>query len=218
MKRIILLFFNTSNIIIITVFLFYISYGYIYVLGFFLPIMMIVDIIAYQNHIRKYPLNSIREYSFDVKKDNFADYNAADNTYVVCIQNDMRVYNVISGEKSMTFNMKGCFFPISFLRAFFVRNIHFEIINRMKMPIRRISSSLRVHRNFKYQNLKIVIMSKKKKKEYWIVKNGRTVVNIIIADIIGNPFQELIFTNTIHHKYNEYIRVSENYYSKFKKK
>ena len=35
------------------------------------------------------------------------------------------------------------------------------------------------------KNLKIIFIKENKREEYWIIKNGKTKINIIIADMIG---------------------------------
>ncbi len=71
--------------------------------------------------------------------------------------------------------------------------------------------------NFKYQNLKVIFINGNKKKEYWIVKNGKTKINIVIADIIGNVFSNMIIMNKYSHNYDKYRKISEKYYADNKK-
>ena len=59
-------------------------------------------------------------------------------------------------------------------------------------------------KNFEYQNLKIIFIKGNKRKEYWLIKKGKTKATVIIADIIGNIFSNMILMNAYSHCYDMY--------------
>ncbi|MCI6715904.1 MAG: hypothetical protein SOZ32_00185 [Bacilli bacterium] len=217
MKKVCFIIFNFILILLMIIFIIFIPYGFIYDLGFFLPILTIVNCIKYQNHIQRYPLNDLKEYQLNVLQDDFALYNENNKYYFIEISYSEGIYRTNGCAKKMIFDMKKCIFPKNYLRAYFVRNIHFLIIKHRKLSLRHLSRSLKVMENFKYQNLKIIFIKENKRKEYWIVKNGKTKINIIIADIIGNVFSNMIIMNKYSHSYDGYKKLSEKYYANNKK-
>lgn len=217
MKKVCFILFNFILILLIIIFIVFIPYGFIYDLGLFLPILTIVNCVKYQNHIQKYPLNDLNEYQFNVLQDDFALYNENDNYYFINVNYSDGIYKTSGCEKKLIFDMKKCIFPKNYLRAYFVRNIHFLIVKQRKFSLRYLSRSLVVMDDFKYQNLKIIFIKENKRKEYWIVKNGKTKINIIIADIIGNVFSNMIIMNKYSHSYDKYKKLSEKYYANNKK-
>ncbi len=217
MKKVCFIIFNFILIILMIFFIIFIPYGYIYDLGLFLPILTVVNCIKYQSHIQRYPLNDLSEYQFNVLHDDFAFYNEVDKYYFIEINYSNGIYRTNECKKKMIFDMKKCIFPQNYLRAYFVRNIHFLVIKQRKLSLRHLSKSLKVIDNFKYQNLKIIFVKETKRKEYWIVKNGKTKVNIIIADIIGNVFSNMIIMNKYSHNFDKYKKLSEKYYANNKK-
>ena len=217
MKKIYFIVFNVILILLMIIFIIFVPYGFIYDLGLFLPTLTIVDLVKYQNHIQKYPLNDLKEYQFNVLQDNFALYNENDKCYFIEVNYSDGIYKTNGCAKQMIFDMKKCIFPKNYLRAYFVRNIHFLIIKNRKLSLRYLSRSLKVMDDFKYKNLMIVFIKENKRKEYWIVKNGKTKINVIIADIIGNIFSNIIILNIFSHGYDKYKDISEKYYANNKK-
>ena len=70
---------------------------------------------------------------------------------------------------------------------------------------------MRVSQNFKYQNLTITFKDDKNDKKYWLVKSGKTRVNILISEVIGTPFIWLGL-NIRAGNLGKYIRVDERVY------
>ena len=71
---------------------------------------------------------------------------------------------------------------------------------------------------FKYQNLKIAFLTRKKRKEYWIVKKGKTIINPFIADMIGLPFSNRVIMSKYNNSYfTKYEKVYEEDYAFFKR-
>lgn len=161
MKKVCFIFFNVILILLMIIFIIFIPYGFVCNLGLFLPILTIVDCIKYQHHIQKYPLKDLNEYWFNVLRDNFALYNEGDKYYFIKINYSNGIYKTVGCEKEMIFDMRNCIFPKNYLRAYFIRNFHFLIVNQRKLAIRDLSRSLKVMKNFKYQNLKIIFIKGK---------------------------------------------------------
>ncbi len=130
MKKVCFIIFNIILTHLMIIFIIFVPHGFVYDLGLFLPILTIVDCVTYQNHIQKYPLNDFKEYQFNILQDNFANFDEKEEFYYINIYHSDGMYKTISGEKQMIFNMKGCIFPKNYLRAYFVRNIHFLIIKK----------------------------------------------------------------------------------------
>lgn len=156
--------FIAINIVLITLSILSIIYDYSAFAILTLPALFLAYIFKYLNHIQKYPLNELREYRFRVLQDEFALYNEKDNCYYINVYNCNGIYKATDCKKQMIFDMGKCIFPKSYLRAYFVRNIHFLILRKRKLSLRYLSKRLKVWDKFKYKNLKIVFIKRKQKK------------------------------------------------------
>ena len=83
MKRICFIVVNFTLILLMIIFAIFIPYGFVCSLGLFLPILIIVNCVKYQNHIQRYPLNDLHDYQFNVLQDDFALYNENDKCYFI---------------------------------------------------------------------------------------------------------------------------------------
>ena len=204
---------NSIFLIIIILLLIFIDFGFVPGLIFFFPLQILYNTIEYLNHIQKYPLNDLNEYKFNVYQNEFATFDENTQCYYIQIKYNKGIYETYGCDKKMIFDMRYCVFPKNYVRAYFVRNIHFIIIRTKRLSVRYLSKSLRVSKKFKYQNLKIVFTKKNKRKEYWIVKKGKTKLNVIVADICGNIYARQVLMNRHTHCYDKYIPVSEKHYA-----
>lgn len=179
-----------------------------------LLVLVPVDLIRYQNHILKFPLNDLSEYLVNLNKDNFSVYNENDQCYYIYVNVNNGIYKTTGSEKELTFDMRGCIVPKTYIRAYFVRNINLYKINKKKLSLNYVLWGLKVDEKFKYKNLKIVFNLINKTKEYWLVKNGKTKSSIIISDIIGSPIVSTLYIS--RGEYNKYHKITENNYADLK--
>lgn len=210
MKKILFLCIHILMFIIIYLLIIKIDNSYGYICSFpFIVLLFIIDAFSFSNHIRKFPLNDFNEYKFSIHKDIIAE--KIDNNYVIVVVKKDGLYIVKSAINELKFNLKGCLFPINYVKAYFIRNIHFPIYNKNKYSILKLSSSLKVTRQFKYQNLKIKFIINGKIKEYWLIKNSKTKLNFIMREIIASPFYYLGLGN--RGQLSDHINVNEKYYA-----
>lgn len=187
------------------------SYGYV----LWMPILgtlILFDIYAFISHTRQYPLNDFKEYEFK----SFIDLvdEIGDGQYAIVIEQKGNTYFTISGTKQLKFEMKGCLFPRNYIRAYFIRNIHFKFFNKQKRSIIRLGSSFKVPNKFKFLNLMIKFNDKKEKK-FWLVKKSKTKVNLLISEIIGIPFW--YYGIGPRGRLGHHIKVTEMNYVNFKR-
>lgn len=71
--------------------------------------------------------------------------------------------------------------------------------------------------DFKYKNLKIIFLADKKEKEYWLVKDGKTKINLIVADIMGNPLPMGMLMYRHKTSSDDYKILTEKYYANCKR-
>ena len=112
--------------------------------------LIILNVISYQNYVQRYPLNDLNEYKIDLKKDDFTKYDELRDIYYIVLENDKGFYKTIDCEKKLIFDMTRFFMPKTYLRSYFIRNIHFKIINKDHLPLSYLSKSQRVSLKFKY--------------------------------------------------------------------
>lgn len=69
------------------------------------------------------------------------------------------------------FDMRGYAFPKIYICSYFIRNIHYPIINKKKL---RLSALFRSQHSDRVEELKIVFHFKCRTKECYVVQNGKT--------------------------------------------
>ena len=187
------------------------SYGYV----LWIPILgalILLNIYAFISHTKKYPLNDYKEYEFKSFIDLVDDIG--DGQYAIVIEKKGNTYFTISGTKQLKFEMKGCLFPENYIRAYFIRNIHFNLFNKQKRAIIRIGSSFKVSDKFKFSNL-VIKFNDKKERTFWLVKKSKTKVYPLFTEIIGIPFW--YYGIGPRGRLGQHIRVTEMDYVNFKR-
>ena len=137
-----------------------------------------------------------------------------DGQYAIVTEKKGNTYFTISGTKQLKFEMKGCLFPKNYIRAYFIRNIHFNLFNKQKRAIIRLGSPFKISDKFKFSNL-VIKFNDKKEKTFWLVKKSKTKVNPLITEIISIPFW--YYGIGPRGRLGQHIRVTEMDYVNFKR-
>lgn len=128
------------------------------------------------------------------------------------------VLNVYEKEKgiwfidnNLYFDLRGYIFPKIYICSFFVRNIHYPIINQNKYKLVKILISLKTE---EYLQFNIKFYRRSKIKICSIVKNYRTKLFPLRGLIILSKFY-LAVLNIYHKNVYQYIPINEEIYNSF---
>lgn len=172
--------FNIIFILLFSIFLIFVKYPYNYA-GCILivGILLLFDMKSFHTHVERYPLNNYEEYKFNPKKDLI---NKIDGDYVITIEQKSNIYFANLKDRTLVFDMKGCILPLTVIKAYLGRQFIREYINKNKLISDSMNKNLKINSLFKeYNNLKILF----KNKEKYLIKNGKTKLNIIMKEING---------------------------------
>ena len=118
------------------------------------------------------------------------------------------------GDK-IAFDLRGYLFPKMYLCSYFVRNFHYPIMNKKKLPLKCLFEPLKIE---KICSFNIVFVDGKKKKTAAIIKKGKTVVPFFRGLTIQSRFyaETLLCTETVFgkHVFRKYIYMDEDIYNR----
>ena len=124
-------------------------------------------------------------------------------------------------DNNLYFDLRGYIFPKIYICSFFVRNIHYPIINQNKYKLVKILISLKTEEylqfNIKFyrrSKIKICSIVRSKIKICSIVKNYRTKLFPLRDLIILSKFY-LAVLNIYHKNVYQYIPINEEIYNSF---
>ena len=109
--------------------------------------------------------------------------------------------------------MKGYIFPKKYICSYFIRNIHYPIINKNKFKLAKLFRSLETE---DYENFYIYFHSFNKVKKCIIVKNSKTKL-IPLNDLIILSRFYLDVLNLHNKEIMSYVPIGEDVYNSLKK-
>lgn len=213
MKKGIFVSINAILILLIPIYIVFINFPYGFIPSFCnIVILFIFDYKIWSIYISKFPLNDLKEYSFNPRKD-FLIEKEKDNYYIELYREGNIYYCKINDGKKLLFNMKGCMSPISYIKAYLIRQFYFVIINNNKLKTSVVAKNIYIYPEFEYFN----IILKYQNKNIYLVKKYKTKSSLLMKEInlipMGNPVvpPRCKRPNTYAH-----CKVSENDYVKNK--
>ena len=111
------------------------------------------------------------------------------------------------------FDMRGYVFPKIYICSYFIRNIHYPIINEKKL---RLSALFRSQHCDRMQEFRIVFHLKSRAKERYVVKNGKTKTFPLRGFLIFCRFYLDAFDRH-NRQVTKQISVNEDYYNSLKR-
>lgn len=172
---------------------------------------------AFHVHVERYPLNKYSEYKFNPLVDVL---NGKDKDFIIEIERKSNIFEVRLKEKNLIFDMKGCIFPITIIKAYLGRQFIIECINKYKLVSDTMGKNINVSKLFiNYMNIQIVYKNKNKIKKCFLIKAGKTKMNCLMKSINGYGYITWYVT---YHKMDKYfVKITEqefverkNYYNK----
>ena len=93
-----------------------------------------------------------------------------------------------TGNELIKFDMRKYLFPKSYICSYFIRNIHYIVINKNKYPLPKLFKSLKLDSFNKYQTFDMYFQYKNKAKIIRIVENCKTKVSFVMGRIIESRY------------------------------
>ena len=117
----------------------------------------------------------------------------------------------------MKFDMSGYIFPKAYICSYFIRNLHYDVINKNKYPLRKLFKSLNLSPFNKFLNVILRFIYKNKITDIVIVKNNSTKVSFLIRQILESRYGLSLGMNKAYNgRLFKYERIDGNIYEKEK--
>lgn len=212
-KKTILLCILFSELITIVIFFTLLSlfirarlnFGFIAIpfLSFLIELLSIYIIISQLTNL--FPLNTIdNDWYKKIKRQYLQGKKVVLNVY----EKEKGIWFI---DNNLYFDLRGYIFPKIYICSFFVRNIHYSIINQNKYKLVKILISLKTE---EYLQFNIKFYRRSKIKICSIVKNYRTKLFPLRGLIILSKFY-LAVLNIYHKNVYQYIPINEEIYNSF---
>ncbi len=190
-------------------------YGYLcWILVF--CFLILFNIQAFYIHVERFPINDYNEYKLNLKQEPFMFDG---KNYYVEVKKSGNLYEVYLKEKKLLFDMKGCCFPITVIKAYLGRQFIIEYINKFKLYSDCMGENLNISKLFNnYVALKIIFNKNGKKIESYLIKCGKTQMNCLMKSINGHGFVSWHSGNASSRSVRYHFKVSEQIFVEQKNK
>lgn len=208
--NIVLLFFNLSVfsclLFIVTVILSSLSIINIMLVFICLLLTLVLSLtlyIVFSQFTNLYPLNDLPDDYFDKIK---TLYLKGKEGVINIYEQEIGIWRI---DNQFYFDMRDFIFQKSYICSYFIRNIHYPIINKNKLRLKKLFGSLATE---KYTNFNIIFHYKDKTKECVIVQNSKTKTTPLRSLLIRSAFYLDPF-GRYHKETTEYIHITEKIYN-----
>ena len=190
-------------------------YGYLcWILVF--CFLILFNIQAFYIHVERFPLNDYNEYKVNLKQEQFLF--DGENYYVELKKNDS-LYEINFENKSIMFDMNGCLFPITVIKAYLGRLFIIKYINKYKLYSDWMAKNIDIKKLFKnYSDIKFIYNKNGKIKESYLIKCGKTQMNILMKAINGHGFISWHSGSAPSRSIRYYVKISEQMFVEQKSK
>lgn len=160
---------------------------------------------AFHIHAERYPLNNYDEYKFNPLKDALIEKG---EIFVIEIKKIASIFEVKLKDKTLVFNMKGCLFPITIIKAYLGRQFIMECINKYKLISDTMEKNISIFKRFRnYINIQIIYNNGHKIKKWNLIKNSKTKMNYFMKSINGYGY--ITWYSAPHKTCRYFVKVEE---------
>lgn len=198
-----------------------ISYGWIdtthNTIGFILLIFPLINtIIAYISFSRftnKYPRNISTEYSFNPQSSQLG--HKGNGNYVIEMKEiEKGIWITADDQEKLKFDMRGYIFPKRYICTYFIRNLHYAVINKNKYPLIKLFKSMKLSPYSKYQNVEICFSYRGQIYKRKIVEDNKTKTSWLMRLILRSKFyKDFVFGLSVGEIRKSYTNMSEERYN-----
>ena len=209
------------NIIVIVCLLYIILKGLNPVLIFFIIAIFILMFILYYGLFCKYtslfPLNNTNEFQYNPKKSALG-FRSDGNYTIEIMEKRKGIWITKDKNEKIKFDMSGCIFPKVYICTYFIRNIHYDVINKNKYPLKKLFKSLDLSPVSKFNNVILRFEQNNNIKDIVIVKNNKSKVSFLMKQIIQSRYGILGGRGKAYNsRVYDYEKINEKIYNNEKK-
>ena len=199
----VLLFFALLSLYYLSI----LGIGYLFIPLLLILLAILTLFIVFSQLTNLFPLNTLSD---DTYKNIKSQYLKDKNVVLHIFEREVGKWYV---DENFYFNMKGYIFPKKYICSYFIRNIHYPIINKNKFKLAKLFRSLETE---DYENFYIYFHSFNKVKKCIIVKNSKTKL-IPLNDLIILSRFYLDVLNLHNKEIMSYVPIGEDVYNSLKK-
>ena len=156
----------------------------------FLVFSIINTIIAYISFSRftnKYPKNNPNEFCFNPKSSQLG--HKGNGNYVIDMKEiEEGVWIAADDQGNLKFDMRGYIFPKLYICTYFIRNLHYSVMNKNKYPLIKLFKSMKLNPYTKYQNVEICFSYSGKIYRRKIVVGNKTKTTLLMRLIMRSKY------------------------------
>ena len=173
----------------------------------------IIAYISFSRFTNKYPMNNPVEFCYNPKSSQLGDRGKGN--YVIEIKEiEKGIWITADDQENLRFDMRGYIFPKLYICTYFIRNIHYVVINRNKYPLIKLFKSMDLQPFAKYQNVEICFSYGKKIYKRKIVGDNKTRTTWLMRLILRSKYYKDFMTRMgIGDIRKTYIKISEKKYT-----
>lgn len=185
-------------------------------IGFILLIFPIINTImayiSFSKFTNKYPRNNSAEFCFNPRSSQLG--YQGNGSYVIEMKEvEKGIWIASDAQESMKFDMRGYIFPKLYICTYFIRNLHYSVINKNKYPLIRLFRSMDLSPYTKYRNVEICFSYRGKSYRRKIVDGNKTRTTWLMRLILRSKYyKSFIFGLSIGEMRKSYIEKSEEKY------
>lgn len=188
-------------------------------ISFNIAIFIILFILYYDlfcKYTTQYPKNNKEEFKYNPKKSTLG-YQSDGDFIIKIIETSKGIWVAEDENEKMKFDMSGYIFPKSYICSYFIRNLHYDVINKNKYPLRKLFKSLNLSPFNKFQNVSLRFEYKNKITDIVIVKNNTTKVSFLMRQILESRYGLSLGMNKAYNgRLFKYDKIDENIYEREK--
>lgn len=185
-------------------------------IGFILLIFPIINtVIAYvlfSKLTNKYPRNNSVEFCFDPRSSQLG-YQGNGNYVIEMKEIEKDIWVAEDANENMKFDMRGYIFPKLYICTYFIRNLHYPVMNKNKYPLIKLFKSMDLSPYTKYRNVEIHFTYRGKIYRRKIVDNNKTRITWLMRLILRSKYyKSFIFGLSVGEIRKSYIKISDEVY------
>ena len=185
-------------------------------IGFILLIFPIINIImayiSFSKLTNKYPMNNYNEFCFNPHSSQLG-YQGNGNYVIKMKEIDKGIWIAEDAQENLKFDMRGYIFPKLYICTYFIRNLHYSVMNKNKYPLIKLFKSMDLSPYTKYQNVEMRFSYRDKTYSRKIVYGNKTRVTWLMRLILRSKYYKaFVFGLSVGELRKSYIKISEESY------
>ena len=178
----------------------------------------IIAYISFSRFTNKYPRNNSIEFCFNPKSSQLG--HQWNGNYVIEMKEiEKGIWVAADDQETLKFDMRGYIFPKLYICTYFIRNLHYSVINRNKYSLVKLFKSMKLSPYTKYQNVVICFSYRGKIYKRKIVDGNKTKTTWLMRLILRSKYyKDFMFGLSYGELRKTHIKISEEKYNNGEKR